>query len=216
MNMKAKTTLAAAMISILSFVATSYAEPLLGTNYIGVSVGIVQFGDDAIDEVFGNGYGITGAANINVHSNIDIFLTVGGVWADGEVGELGAEVDLSSTGGGVDIVYFFKPDADVNPYVSINFAVVKSEVETSAGGFNGSTDDTGTGYGAEGGFEMQSAEDVLFRLGLYYSTYESEASYGLDVSVGYWFNEKFMMALMGSYDLDSEDAVAELAFITKI
>ena len=209
--------LCVALVGAIAFVAiagTSNAETLLGKNYIGGSFGIVQFGDDDLDEVLGNGYGFSGVGNINLNPNIDLNLGVAYVWADGDTG--GVEVDVTSIGAGADLIYFFKPNEQVNPYIGAGLTLVKSEVEASALGVSEDEDDTEVGFGAGAGVEIEATEEVLLRVGLDYFNIDSEDSIDVSVSLGYWFSEQVLGAIGGSYDFDSEDAIAEVGIVVKL
>lgn len=190
------------------------AETLLGKNYIGGSFGIVKFGDDELDEVLGTGYGFDAGGNINLNPNIDLQLYVAYAWADGETE--GIEIDISGRGGGADLIYFFKPEERVNPYIGAGFALIKSEVEVSGFGETEGEDDTEVGYGAEIGVELEFTEHVLFNFSLDYFNIDDEDGVDINVSVGYWFNEQMLGGIGGSYDFDDEDASVSIGLIVKL
>jgi opacity protein-like surface antigen len=201
-------------IAFLAITGTSHAETLLGKNYIGASFGIVQFGDDDIDDVIGNAYGFSGVANINLNPNFDLNLGGAYVWADGE--ESGVEIDITSIGGGADLIYSFKPNEQINPYIGAGITVVKSEIEVSALGVSVDEDDTEIGFGAGAGIEIEATEEVLLRVGLNYYNIDSEDSIDASISLGYWFSEKILCAIGGNYDFDTEDAIAEIGIVVKL
>ena len=202
------------MIAFAAIAGTSSAETLLGKNYVGGSFGIIQFGDDNLDEVLGNGYKFDAVANINLNPNMDLQLALGYVWADGEAS--GIEIDLTGLGAGGDLVYFFKPNERVNPYVGAGLTVVKSKVEVSGPGGSADEDDTEVGFGAEIGVELEFTEQVLFRFGLDYFNIDSEDSLDINAGAGYWFNATVLGTLGGFYDLDDEDAGAGIGLIFKL
>ena len=198
-------------IALGTIAGVSDAETLLGKNYVGGSFRIVKFGDDQLDQLLGNGYGVNGVANINLSQNIDLKLGAGYIWADGDEG--GVEIDLTGVAAGGDLIYFFNPNEKVNPYIGVGMAVVNSEVEVSGFGVSESEDDTEVGFGGGVGVELEFTEQVLFRFGLDYFNIDSEDSIDLGIAAGYWFNESVMGSIGGSYDFDSEDAAASIGLI---
>jgi len=205
------------LVGVIAFAAiagTANAETLLGKNYIGGSFGIVQFGDDEMDEVLGNAYAIAIVGNINLNPNMDLHVFGGYLWADGDTE--GNEIDITSLGAGADLIYFFKPNEKVNPYVGAGLAVIKREVEVSGFGMTEDEEDTEVGFGGEVGVELEFTEQVLFNFSLNYFNIDSEDSISVNAGVGYWFNEQVMGSLSGSYDFDEEDALATLGLIFKL
>jgi opacity protein-like surface antigen len=193
---------------------TSIAETLLGKNYIGGSFSIVNFGDDELDEVFGNAYGLDAQANINLNNNIDLNLGIGYLWADGQ--SEGIEIDLTGVSVGANLFYFFAPGEQVNPYIYGGIAVVKNEIEFSAFGESVTDDETEVGYVGGAGFELMFTEEVLFRFGLDYLTIDSQDTIALNIGAGYWFNETILGTLSGSYEFEDKNAFAAIGFIVKL
>lgn len=201
-------------IVIMAIAGTSYAETLLGKNYIGGSFGIIQFGDDELDEFLGNAYGFDVGVNINLNPNIDLQLFTGYTWADGE--DSGIEIDVTALAIGADLVYFFKPNEKINPYIGAGLTVVKSEVEASGFGITEDEDDTDVGFGGEVGVELEFTEQVLFNSSLDYFTIDSEDSIDINAGVGYWFNEQILGSVSGFYNFDDEDTGASIGLIFKL
>ena len=198
----------------MSIVGSASAETLLGKNYVGGSFGVFQFGDDELDEAMGNGYGLDVIGNINVTPHIDLQLAVGYVWSDGEA--FGIEVDATSIGGSAEYVFFLNPNEKMNPYIGAGIVVVKTEIDISDSSRSTSADETDTGFGGKVGVELEFTEQVLFNFGLGYIYFEDEDSVDLNAGVGYWFNDRIMGALNGSYDFESEDSLASVGLIFKL
>jgi hypothetical protein len=57
------------------------------------------------------------------------------------------------------LIYFFKPNEPVNPYVGAVLLVDKTEVELSTLGVSDDEDDTEAGIGAGAGVEIEATED---------------------------------------------------------
>lgn len=206
-------------IALVAITKTCIAETLLGKNHLGGSFSIVQFGDDLLDEVLGNGYGFSGGGSINLESNVDLKLGVVSAWADGEYS--GVNVDVSSFGTSAELVYFFKPSQQINPYIGAGLSLINTEVKASAFGVSESEDDTEVGYGLRAGVEIESTENVILRLDLEYLNIDDKDSVGIsgalgdakvDVSValGYWFSEQVLGTIGFSHDFDSENASAKI------
>ena len=58
------------MLVALAAAGTSNAETLLGKNFVQGTFGIVQFVDDVLDEVLGDGFEMGGAWNLNLNTKI--------------------------------------------------------------------------------------------------------------------------------------------------
>lgn len=206
---------AAAGAAVLALCAgTGWADTLLGENYVGGSFGVVQFGDDELDDMFGKGKSLSGFGNINLNANTDLQVGAGYMWADGSSGNL--ELDTNTIGAGTDLVYFFRPGQQCNPYLKAGLQVIKAEVEVPLYGLTVSQDDTEVGFGAGGGAEFEATKEILLRAGLDYFNVDSEDSFNLTGSFGYWFNPRILGFVGGSYDFESEDKAGEVGLVFKL
>lgn len=206
---------AAAGAAALALIAgTAGADTLLGSNYVGGSFGVVQFGDDQMDDMFGKGTGLSGFGSMNLNANMDLQVGAGYMWADGSSGDL--ELDMNSLAAGADLVYFFRPGQRCNPYMKAGLQVVKTELEVPLYGLNISQDDTEVGFGAGGGAEFEATKEILLRAGLDYFNIDSEDSFSLSGTFGYWFNPRILGFVGGSYDFESEDKVGEVGLAFKL
>jgi opacity protein-like surface antigen len=210
MNKVMVTILAAFAIWIVHTLQAE-AGTLLGTNYFGTSVAIIQFGDDLQDDVLGTGYGVSAFGNFNLRPNLDLALDVAYVWADGALE--GVKLDLSGLGADAGLVYFFKPGEKVNPFLRGGILIVYNEVEGSSGGVTVKDDDTEFGGGGGAGLEFEATEKVLARVALDYSYVDSEDSIPISAQLGYWFSDRVLGAIGGAYDFDSEDLSGEFGVI---
>jgi opacity protein-like surface antigen len=202
------------MLVALAAAGTSNAETLLGKNFVQGTFGIVQFGDDVLDEVLGDGFEMGGAWNLNLNPNIDVNLGLGYLWADGSAG--GIEADVTGLEASAALIYFFKPNEPVNPYVGAVLVVDKTEVELSTLGVSDDEDDTEAGIGAGAGVEIEATEDILVRLGVDYVYFEDDDGFDALASVGYWFNEQVLGAIGGGYAFESEDLYVEVGLVVKL
>jgi opacity protein-like surface antigen len=189
----------------------SYAESLLGNNYIGGAFGIYKFGDDDLDDLLGTAYQVKGVGNINLFQNIDLNLNTSYLWADGDEGAI--DVDVSRFTAGAGLVIFFELNEQISPYVRADVALWYTDIEISGFGPSEDDDDTEVGGGGGGGVEIEATDNILFRGGLDYFTIDSEDDYEIYSSLGYWFNERIFGFIRGSYLFDSEDTTGDIGII---
>lgn len=186
------------------------AETLLGSNYAGVGVGIVKFGDDFLNDAVGNAYGINGIGNINLMPKLDLILGASYLWANGDF--LGTDISTSALAGTLGLRYHFLPATKVNPYVDGNIGLFHSSVDV--GGFEDSQTDGGFGVG--GGVEIEIAPPVLTRLGISYDRVDNFDEVSLYGSAGYWFTDSTLASLGITYGTDTEDFIFDLGVIFKM
>lgn len=201
-------------MAFMAFAGPARAEALLGSNYVGGSLGLVQFGEDDMDDVFGDATALSGFGNINMHPNLDLQMGVGYLWADGDY--MGAEADMSALDAGANLVYFFKPGQQLNPYLRAGLDVVKAEVEADVFGLTLSKDDTEIGFGGGGGIEFEATREILLRGGLDYFHIDGEGSFDLSGSFGYWFHPHFLGFVGASHNFDSEDTAGQIGLIFRL
>ncbi len=216
---KKKCGVSCMVVSLVAIAGTSSAETLLGKNYVGGAAGMLKFGDDELDDAFGEGKTADLLGNINLTPNIDLQLGAGYLWADGETA--GIDYDITGTALDADIVYFFNPDQKVNPYIGAGITHLKVEFEGSGYGISGDYDDTETGFGCEAGVEIEVTKRVLVNVGLDYLYFDDDDiddndSVDLNTGVGYWFTDQIMGGVSTSYDFDSDDTAASVGLIFKL
>lgn len=186
----------------------AYADTLLGKNYVGGSFGILKFGDDQLDEIFGNARSCSVFGNINLNTNIDLQVSVGYAWADGK--DYDIEIEIMNYVVDADVVYFFRPNEKINPYIGGGITHVQSEIKNS---FYGKNDDTNIGVGTELGIEFDYSEELLFNFGVNYFHIEDEDSSDINAGVSSMVKENIRTKIRGSYDFDSGDAAASVSLI---
>ena len=189
-------------------VSSAKAETLLGKDSIGGSLAILRYGDDALDTVFGLAYGFEGNAAINLTEHSDLGLSVAYVWADGEAE--GVEIDLSAIGAGIDFVYSFNPGEAVNVYSVVGLMLAKTSAQVSGFGGSESADDTDLGWRGGFGVEFESSGNGLFRISITGSSLGDSTSLPLSGGCGYWFSDKMLAVISGTYDLDSQNTTLQV------
>jgi len=213
MSRKLLAAIGIAMV-FLVIVRNSDADTLLGKDYIGGSFTIIHFGDDSLDDLFGNAYGFDALGNINLSTNIDLQLGLGYYWAEGSV--LGVDVDYTAVIAAADIIYFFKPNEQINPYVGAGLAIVRTKVEVSGPVGSADDDDTEVGFGCQAGVELEVTKKILCDFSLSYFNIDSEDDVNINAGIGYWFNDRWMGFLGATYAFDYEDATATLGLLREM
>ncbi|MEN8188228.1 MAG: outer membrane beta-barrel protein [Thermodesulfobacteriota bacterium] len=205
--------LAMAILS-LTIAVTAGAETLLGTNYIGGSIGYVEYGNEYRDRVFGNGTDMGVVGNINLAESIDLNLSAKYEWTDGDDAGLDTESTLFLAV--ADLVYFFNTGERLKPYINASLGGVYVEAEASGPGLHAQDDETRLAFGGGGGVEFEAGESVLLRLGLDYLNMDEVENIDLTTSLGFWFTKKILGAVSATYDFDTENSRAGIKLIIKL
>ncbi|QBG49174.1 porin family protein [Verrucomicrobia bacterium S94] len=203
--MKITRIIPCAVLALAVAVQVADAETLLGKNYIGGSFGIIQFGNDFLDDVFGTGKGVQGSGNIVLHEHVDLNLTGGYLWADGDF--LGLDADVSVFSGGAYLVYHFLPGEKINPFLNVGAGAVRTEIEVA--GFE--EHETDASFDVGGGVEIEATEAVLFRGSVDYTTIDNDDDVTLSATLGYWFTEQLLGGAGFSYTIDGEDITGDIS-----
>lgn len=199
---------------VMALAQLAKAETLLGKNYAGGGVNIIKFGDDFMDEVFGNAYGIGGGGNINLIPNLDLLLSLNYAWADGNI--LGSTIDISIFTGSGNLVYSFKPNEQINPFIrgGIGFASTAIDID------GWEETETDAVFNIGGGVEIEASEKVLLRTGLDYVYVDVDADDTDDIALfgtaGYWFSEQVIGIIGISYAVDGEDIGVQIGITAKM
>ena len=182
----------------------------LGKRYVGLGIGYVTPGDDAVKE-FDDSI-ISYGANIRLpaSTNIDFIANVGQAKIGGDMPVYDpyynrtyiVDVDGTSTSVGGGIQIHFLPTEQVDPYLGVGFLWSKVEFES----LGESTDDDDTGVVAGGGVEISINEQVSVSGGI---TYQSEMFDEDDILGGIglniWVKPQFLLSVSAEYGFDSED-----------
>lgn len=230
MSKKLHATLVGAA-ALAAIAGTSHADidtgsSLLGKNYIGGAFSITKFGDDILDDVFGESYDFTIRGNINIAPNLDLHLAFSYAWADGDesayIHPYYVKLDYELTGysGAANLVYFFDADDVVTPYVGAGVGVAKQEVEVKASilGYSESEDEDDTNFGFTlcAGIDIEPVDKMLIRTGLDFLHIDSENYVTLGLSLGYWFSEQALGSIGCAYEFDQEDTTATIGLVIKL
>jgi opacity protein-like surface antigen len=210
-----KSKLSAAVLgTAMTFMAAGavQAEGLLGQNYLGGYLALVQFGDDAMEEMFDDGTSLTAIGNINLRPHLDLQVGASYLWSDGDY--MGFGVDMSSSAAEADMVWFFLPGERLNPYVKGGLRLVKNEVEIDV--FGASEDESDVGFGGGGGLEFEASRDIVLRGGLDYFHVDSEDSINLSGYAGYWFNRQVVGFIGADYDFESENKAGKIGMAFRL
>ncbi len=189
----------------------------LGRRYIGGSFGYVKFGDDWTDDIFGSMNIFQAGLNTPINRNTDFTVGFGRSHAESyrvyfpdyrSYGKLEA-TSLAFSGG---INYQFLPDEQVNPYLSVGFSGVKSELKLKIEGYASETiDDNDIGFNFGFGVEFLLGDaytepEMSIKAALGYNTIW-EGDLNLGVSFNAWVNPKVLLSVGFNYLFDEGDRV---------
>lgn len=201
-------TVAAIGVTLALMVESGETKTLSGTNYVGGAFSTVAHGKGVDSQ-----NGIEAIGNINLTKNIDFNLNIGHLWL--ESNETGINIDNTLIGAHSKLIWLFKPNEKINPFLGASITFVESEAEISAFGMSTHVDDSEVGFGGEGGIEVEVTENIISRLTLSYLDIYDEGSFHIKGLVGYWFNEQILGFAKAVYDFESETSVGKIGLIFK-
>jgi len=207
-------TAAAIAAAIAGIIAAARGETLVGNDYAGGSLAILEFGDDQVDDTFGTSYGVEGVGNVNLMRNLDLKLSVEYIWAEGNEG--GVEIDMSGLGAGASLITFRELRDWIHPFAGIGLSVVETETQLSAGGLSTGGDGTEAGVDVGAGVELEITRALLLRGGADYFYIDDEDDVDLSATVGYWVSEELLAMVRGAYAVDSENTALYLGLRLKL
>lgn len=199
-------------IAMLATIAGSISASagLLGKRSIGINIGNVRPGDDAVRE-FDNSI-LTYGANIRlpIDSHLDFIANIGQAKISGDLPIYDpyylrtymVKVDGTSTSLGGGLTYQFKPNEKVNPYLGLGIMWSKVKFES----MGESEDEDDTGIIAGGGIELNVNDQASFDIGLSYQSEmydEDEITVGLGFNV--WVTPEFRLSIAVDYGTDLQD-----------
>lgn len=186
-------------IALLTLTQMSHAEGLLGTDYIAGSVGLYKFGDHELSSLFGNSLIYEGTGNINLYPNIDVRLGLSYLVGEGDAG--GVDIDATQTAGTAELVYFFKPDEKVNPFVSAGIGAIEEVWKVG----NMEEDETFTGYYGSAGIEFETEKELIVRIsGDYVKVDTVDDELNLSILAGCWA-EHIFVGFGAEFGFETED-----------
>ena len=183
------------------------AKNLIGTDYVRVISG-ATWPDDGSQ----HGYHAGMTYNRNLSESVDYQLSLSSSWVDDYLGsgiDFNVNVDQLSTG----LIWFKSCDEMTYKFVEMDLIVQQLDISSLP-----SRTDLGVGINA--GIEKMINENVLTRAAANYSyvnsPYVNEDSFGVDVEVGYWINDKVLAGVGAAYSFTADSALASLGITVQL
>lgn len=213
LNMKKFLLLSGLILALLSS-SLLRAETLLGENYVRGSLGVVLFGEDFLDDTYGEGWDFDILINLNLTDNLDIRFDWDYRWAESDI--TGGTSDLSRSSVGADLIYHTNPGEAVNPYINGGLGVVYTDYTVKQSGLTFELDSTEMSVALGFGVEFETSDASFLRTGFEYLTYDDIDIYDLIGMYGYGFTEQSLGAFRVEYDVESEDLEFLVSYIYKM
>ncbi len=136
----------------IAWASSASAGTLMGKNYVGGGLQIMQFGDDRLDRIFGYAYGFEGRANLSTSEYVDIGFLLDFWHATDD--ETAYDYEISTLSGLGNVTLFSDSTAYMTPYVSFAGGFVRSRAEASGWLEDEDTTETDLAIGVLLGAEM--------------------------------------------------------------
>jgi opacity protein-like surface antigen len=190
---------------LFALMASAYgSERLIGQNWVTGKMGYMDFPSDF--DPIDSGWLFSARGNLNVMDQLDVQPRLEYAWADD------GGVEISFTTIGAEAIYFFKPNAKVNPYAKGGLAMIWTDVQ--AGG--NSADDSNLGWGGGGGAEFTMGDKMVMQLGGDLFVVDGDDSVRADARFAYAFSPKILGDLSLNYDFDSEITTLSLGMTYRL
>lgn len=185
------------------FLSNTFAQGLLGKRYIGFEVGQMTPGDEWVKDVDDSILFFGGGFNIPLDSNVDFGISIGysklaGSWEG---------VDIESTAKSLtgSIAYQFKPEQQINPYITVMCGIVSSEAEFSIPGFSLREKDDDFAFSVGGGIEIELSSQSALRPNIDYVKVGDEDDFFMGLGLNFWFTDNVVGTLAIDYGFDEGD-----------
>jgi len=173
-----------------------HAQEKVGERYAGIEATALKYGDDLLDEVYDSVYILGAVGNFPINPNLDLYSSLRFTSLDGELVEGGDRIKYDGDAWGLEteLLYHFKPDQALNPFLSGKLAFIDGKAGAS-NGFDKITESVSTwGYGVRAGL-----------------SYAANETFSLIPSIGYLEGEddgQFILRLQSTFDLSEQVFIA--------
>ncbi len=193
------------IVSATIFCNNLFAAKILGQKILAASIETtVGVDDDLIDKNYG--FGLIG--NLPIVSSFDISARLGYGVASGTIDQ-DITVGYHTTGLGLNVTYYAAKNNNINPYVSLGSAFLKSRL--TVGQYE---DSSTTSYGiASAGIDVSLSEALYARLNVDYYNIDRDDYSDLSLVFGAKIDPMSMFLMSFTDNLDSNDLTIALAVI---
>lgn len=197
----------------LALPLAAHADHILGTRFVSLQSSRTQFGDEELEDQWGNVGSVDLSVNLPLRQHLDAVLEVGYSTADNSLFSTQYEATLFS--GFAALVGFYEATDHVWPFVKVAVGLVDSEltVNDPSQMVHNAEEDTDFGIGADAGVEAEIGDRVLVRLALGYAYLDNEDAWDVSASLGYWLTKRWLIGAGVSYEPDDENDTATISIL---